>query len=233
VLVRALEQAREGRLHILSKMAETIAEPRPELSKHAPRITTMKVKPDQIRVIIGPGGKMIRGIQEQTGVAINVDDDGTVHIATSDAEAAEKAVAIIEGLVREPVVGEVYDGTVSRIADFGAFVTILPNIDGLVHISEMEWGHVDKVEDVCREGDTMKVKVIEIDSASGKVRLSRKELLDKPEGWEDRPPRPPRSGRRSGGRDGGRDRDRGRDRGRGRGGDRRRGGPPRGGGRNR
>jgi polyribonucleotide nucleotidyltransferase len=229
VLERALEQAREGRLHILSKMGETIPEPRPELSRHAPRITTIKVKPDQIRVIIGPGGKMIRGIQEQTGVDINVDDDGTVHIATPDAEAAEKAVAIIEGLVREPVVGEVYEGTVSRIADFGAFVTILPNIDGLVHISEMEWGHVNKVEDVCREGDTMKVKVIEIDQASGKVRLSRKELLDKPEGWEDRPPRSDRGrGRRSGGRDGGRDRDRGRG---GRGGDRRRGGPPRGGNR--
>ncbi|MBW2276385.1 MAG: polyribonucleotide nucleotidyltransferase, partial [Deltaproteobacteria bacterium] len=218
VLAQALEQAREGRLHILSKMAETISEPRPELNKHAPRITTIKVKPDQIRVIIGPGGKMIRGIQEQTGVDINVDDDGTVHIATSDAEAAGKAVAIIEGLVREAVVGEVYEGTVARIADFGAFVTILPNIDGLVHISEMEWGHVERVEDICREGDTMKVKVIEIDQSSGKVRLSRKELLEKPEGWVDRPRSSGGRGRPSGGRDGGRDRDRGR------------GGPPRGGG---
>jgi len=231
VLERALEQARRGRLHILSRMAETISEPRPDLSKHAPRITTLKVKPDQIRVIIGPGGKMIRGIVDQTGVDINVEDDGTVHIATSDAEAAAKAIAIIEGLVQEPVVGEVYEGTVSRIADFGAFVTILPNTDGLVHISEMEWGHVEKVEDVCREGDTMKVKVIEIDPASGKVRLSRKELLEKPEGWEDRPPRSSGGrGRRPAGRDGGRDRDR--DHGRaGRGGDRRRGGPPRGGNR--
>jgi polyribonucleotide nucleotidyltransferase len=232
VLEKALEQARQGRLHILAKMGETLAAPRDDLSKHAPRITTLKVRPDQIRVIIGPGGKMIRGIVDQTGVSIDVDDDGTVHIASSDSEAAAKAVALVEGLVREPVVGEEFEGTVARVADFGAFVTILPNIDGLVHISELEWGRVERVEDVCREGDTMRVKVLDIDQASGKVRLSRKELLEKPEGWEDRPPRPSGGrGRGGGGRDGGRDRGRERDRGRGgRGGDRRRGGPPRGGG---
>jgi polyribonucleotide nucleotidyltransferase len=193
----------------------------------------MKVRPDQIRVIIGPGGKMIRGIVDQTGAEVNVEDDGTVIIASDDSEAAAKAQSLIEGLVREPVVGEEFEGTVARIADFGAFVNILPNVDGLVHISELEWGHVDKVEDVCHEGDTMKVKVLEIDQASGKIRLSRRELLEKPEGWVDRPPRGPRGGGRDGGRGRGRDRDRGR--GGGRGGDRRgdRRGPPRSGGRGR
>jgi polyribonucleotide nucleotidyltransferase len=233
VLERALEQARQGRLHILERMLDTIDKPRAELSRYAPRLTTMKVRPDQIRVIIGPGGKMIRGIVDQTGAEVNVEDDGTVLIASDDSEAAAKAMALIEGLIREPVVGEEFDGTVARITDFGAFVNILPNLDGLVHISELEWGHVDKVEDVCKEGDTMRVKVLEIDQASGKIRLSRRELLEKPEGWVDRPPR---SGGRGGGRDGGRGRG-GRDRGRrdGRGGDRRgdRRGPPRSGGRNR
>ncbi len=229
ILVKALDQARDGRQHILERMLSTINEPREELSKYAPRITTIKVRPDQIRIIIGPGGKMIRGIVEQTGVDINVEDDGTVLIASPDGEASAKAIAIIEGLVREPVVGEEYEGTVARIVDFGAFVTILPNIDGLVHISEMAYERIDRVEDICAEGDTMKVKVIDMDRASGKIRLSRRALLEKPEGWVDRPP-PSRSG--GGGRDGGRGR---RDGGRGRDGgrDRDRSGPPRGGGRSR
>ncbi|MCP4676426.1 MAG: polyribonucleotide nucleotidyltransferase, partial [Deltaproteobacteria bacterium] len=139
VLVKALEQARQGRLHILGEMKKTIAEPRPDLSKYAPRITAFKVRPDQIRIIIGPGGKMIKGIVEQTGVDINVEDDGTVHLASSDQAAAAKAREIIEGLVREPMTGEEFEGTVARITDFGAFVNILPNTDGLVHISELDW----------------------------------------------------------------------------------------------
>ncbi len=218
VLEQALEQARLGRLHILERMLATLPGPREELSKHAPRIITIKVRPDQIRVVIGPGGKMIRGIVDQTGVSIDVQDDGTVLIASSDAEASAKAVAIIEGLVREAVPGEIFEGTVVRLADFGAFVNILPGTDGLVHISEMDWSRVEKVEDICREGDTMRVKVLEVDSASGKVRLSRRELLEKPEGWQERPggdrPRGDRDGGGRGRRDGG-----------GRGGDRR--GPPR------
>ncbi|MCP4677446.1 MAG: polyribonucleotide nucleotidyltransferase [Deltaproteobacteria bacterium] len=222
VLVEALEQARQGRLHILGKMTETIAEPRAELSKYAPRITSFKVRPDQIRVIIGPGGKMIKGIVEQTGVDINVEDDGTVNIASSDEVAASKAREIIDGLLREPVVGEEFDGTVARVVDFGCFVNILPNIDGLVHISELDWHRVEKVEDICKEGDEMRVKVLSIESDSGKIRLSRKELIEKPEGWVERPPRD-------------RDRDRGgRDRHGPRGGrpnDRRGGPPPRGGNR--
>jgi polyribonucleotide nucleotidyltransferase len=217
IMASALEQARQGRLHILGEMAKTLAEPRPELSKHAPRITTIKVRPDQIRVIIGPGGKMIKGIVEQTGVDINVEDDGTVHIASADSAAVAKAIDIINGLTREAAVGEIYEGTVARITDFGAFVNILPGTDGLVHISEMDWKRIERVEDVCKEGDTMQVKVIGIESDSGKIRLSRKELLEKPEGWEERPPREPREGSRG-------DRN---DRGPRRPGGERRGGPPR------
>lgn len=233
IMVQALEQARQGRLHILGRMTETIAEPRANLSKYAPRITTFKVRPDQIRIIIGPGGKMIKGIVEQTGVDINVEDDGTVHLVSNDSVATEKAREIIDGLTREAVVGEVYEGTVARIVDFGCFVNILPNTDGLVHISELDWKRVETVEDVCKEGDLMKVKVIGVESDSGKIRLSRKELLEKPEGWEERPPR-----ERSGDRDRGRpSSDRSRDKGgsgrssRGpRAQGERRGGPPRSGG---
>jgi polyribonucleotide nucleotidyltransferase len=227
IMIKALEQARQGRLHILSEMAKTLAEPRPELSKHAPRITTIKVRPDQIRVIIGPGGKMIKGIVDQTGVDINVEDDGTVHVASSDSAAVAKALEIIYGLTREASVGEIYDGTVARIADFGAFVNILPGTDGLVHISELDWRRVEKVEDICKEGETMRVKVIGVESDTGKIRLSRKELLEKPEGWEERPPREPREGG-GGGRGGDRN-----DRGPRRSGGDRHGGPPRSGGRKR
>jgi polyribonucleotide nucleotidyltransferase len=190
VLERALEQARVGRLHILGKMRETLVEPRPELSKYAPRITTIKIRPDQIRIVIGPGGKMIKGIVEQTGVDMNVEDDGTIFLASSDESAVAKTIEIIKGLIREPAVGEEFDGVVTRIVDFGAFITILPNIDGLVHISELSWEHVDKVESVCKEGDQMRVKVIEVDQNSGKIRLSRRVLLERPEGWTERPPRP-------------------------------------------
>jgi polyribonucleotide nucleotidyltransferase len=189
VLTKALEQARVGRLHILNCMKETIAEPRKEMSKYAPRIITVKVRPDQIRVIIGPGGKMIKGIVEQTGANINVDDDGTVHIVSCDEAAVAKAIEIIEGLTREAAVGEIYEGTVARVVDFGAFINILPNTDGLVHISELDWHRVEKVEDICKEGDEIKVKVIGVDRDTGKIRLSRKELIEKPEGWVERPPR--------------------------------------------
>src|SRR5690606_34632655 len=136
ILQQALEQAREGRLHILGKMLETLPASRPDLSQYAPRITTIKVKPDQIRLIIGPGGKTIKGIVDQTGVAIDVEDDGTVNVASSDPDAVKKALDIIKGLTAEPEVGVVYKGTVKRITAFGAFVEILPGTDGLVHISE-------------------------------------------------------------------------------------------------
>jgi polyribonucleotide nucleotidyltransferase len=183
ILSRALEQAKEGRKHILGKMLEALAAPRAELSKYAPRITTIKVKPDQIRLVIGPGGKTIKGIIDQTGVAIDVEDDGTVNVASSDSEAVKKALDIIKGLTAEPEVGAIYDGVVKRIADFGAFVEILPNTDGLVHISEIAHDRVERVEDVLKEGDKVQVKVISVDR-EGKVRLTRRELLPFPEGEE-------------------------------------------------
>jgi polyribonucleotide nucleotidyltransferase len=179
ILETALSQARDARLHILGKMAEALAAPRPELSLHAPRITTLQVKPDQIREIIGPGGKTIRGITAQTGVAIEVEDDGTVHIASPDGIAVKKAIDIIKGLTTEPEVGEFYMGVVRRLAEFGAFVEILPGTDGLVHISELDEKRVRAVQDICKEGDEMLVKVIGIDRATGKIRLSRRETIGK------------------------------------------------------
>jgi polyribonucleotide nucleotidyltransferase len=179
ILETALRQARDGRLFILGKMAEALAGPREDLSRHAPRIHTLQVKPDQIREIIGPGGKTIRGITAQTGVAIEVEDDGTVHIASPDGIAVKKAIDIIKGLTTEPEVGEFYMGVVKRLAEFGAFVEILPGTDGLVHISELDEKRVRAVQDICKEGDEMMVKVIGIDRASGKIRLSRREALNK------------------------------------------------------
>jgi polyribonucleotide nucleotidyltransferase len=179
ILEQALQQAKRGRLFILGKMAEALAAPREELNKHAPRIFTITVKPDKIRDIIGPGGKTIRGITAQTKVAIDVEDDGTVHIASPDGLMAQKAIDIIKGLTAEPEVGEFYMGVVRRVAEFGAFVEILPGTDGLVHISELDEKRVRVVEDICKEGDEMLVKVIGIDRASGKIRLSRREALGK------------------------------------------------------
>jgi polyribonucleotide nucleotidyltransferase len=176
ILQKALYQARDGRLYILGKMAEALAAPREELSKHAPRIFTLQVKPDRIRDIIGPGGKMIRAIIEQTGVAIDVEDDGTVSIASSDDASAKKAIDIIKGLTTEPEVGQFYMGVVRRIVDFGAFVEILPGTDGLIHISELDAKRVNKVTDVLNEGDELMVKVISVDR-QGKIRLSRKEAI--------------------------------------------------------
>lgn len=211
VLRDALEQAREGRLHILDRMTTTLPTPREELSPLAPRITSIRVRPDQIRVIIGPGGKTIRGICDQTGANVDVEDDGTVNVASSDAEAVAKALEIIEGLTQEAVAGEEYEGTVKRVVDFGAFVEILPGTEGLLHISEMDWMHVERSEDVCKEGDTIKVKCLSVEQ-DGKMKLSRKALMPKPEGYVERPPRERggRDDRRSRDRSGGRGGDRGR-----------------------
>jgi polyribonucleotide nucleotidyltransferase len=210
VLVQALEQAREGRLHILDKMLATLPLARTELSKWAPRITQIKVKPDQIRLIIGPGGKTIKGIIDQTGVAIDVEDDGTVNVASSDSDAVRKALDIIKGLTTEPEVGAVYKGTVSRIVDFGAFIEIMPGTDGLLHVSEMAHHRVEKVTDEMKEGDAVEVKVISVDR-DGKIRLTRRELLPFPEGAEgDRARERIKQARETGGgppsRGGGRDR---------------------------
>ena len=177
ILKRALSQAREGRIHILGKMQETMKEPRSKLSEFAPRITSIKINPEKIKDVIGPGGKVIKGIIADTGVKMDVDDSGTVNIFSSDAEAADKALQIVKDITREPEIGEVYTGTVKKIMDFGAFVEILPRVDGLVHISQLENHRVENVRDVLKEGDTVKVKVIDIDR-QGRIKLSRKALLD-------------------------------------------------------
>jgi len=183
ILERALQQAREGRLHILGKMLETLPTVRSEINRWAPRITSIKVKPDQIRLIIGPGGKTIKGIVDQTGCSVDVDDDGTVNVASADSDAVKRALSIIEGLVAEPEVGTVYHGTVRRITDFGAFVEILPNTEALLHVSEMAHERVESPGDVLAEGDEVDVKVISVER-DGKIRLTRRELLPFPEGEE-------------------------------------------------
>jgi polyribonucleotide nucleotidyltransferase len=176
VMQQALHQAKEGRLHILGIMNKTLAGARTNVSGHAPRIVTLKVKPEKIREIIGPGGKVIRGIIEATGVKMDVEDDGTVRIASVDEEAAKKAVEMVQRIAAEAEIGKIYKGTVRKIVDFGAFVEILPGTDGLVHISQLAPGRVNKVTDILKEGDEVMVKVLEIDR-QGKIRLSRKEAL--------------------------------------------------------
>ncbi|KJD46897.1 polyribonucleotide nucleotidyltransferase [Paenibacillus terrae] len=176
ILQDALKQAREGRLFILSKMMEAIQTPREQLSPYAPKIMTMHINPDKIRDVIGAGGKIINKIIEETGVKIDIEQDGRVFIASTNQEMNEKARSIIEGIVKEVVIGEIYIGTVKRIEKFGAFVEILPGKDGLVHISQLSTERVAKVEDVVAIGDTITVKVTEIDQ-QGRVNLSRKAVL--------------------------------------------------------
>ena len=176
VLEQALMQAKEGRLHILGKMAEAISEGREEISRYAPRILRIMVDPDKIRDIIGPGGKTIRKIQGDTGAKIDVDDSGEVKIAAVDGEGGDAALQMVKDLVTEAELGATYTGPVRRVESYGAFVQILPNKDGMVHISELDRERVEKVEDICQEGDLLTVKVIDIDR-DGKVRLSRKAVL--------------------------------------------------------
>ncbi len=176
IMQQALYQARDGRLHILGVMTGTMERPRTEMSAHAPRIVTLKIRPDKIRDVIGPGGKVIRGIIEETGVKIDVEDDGTVLIASSDGVAMKRAIELVQGITAEAEVGRVYKGTVRKIVDFGAFVEILPGTDGLLHISQIGPGRVNKVSDVLKEGEEIMVKVLEVDK-QGKIRLSRKEAM--------------------------------------------------------
>jgi len=176
IMKEALTQAREGRIFILDKMAEAIQNPRPDLSIRAPRIVTIMVKQDKIREVIGPGGKTIRGIIEQTGVKIEIDDSGKANIASNDLESLEKAIKMVKEIIQEVEVNKIYLGKVKKIVDFGAFVEILPGTDGLVHISQLAPGHVKNVRDVLSEGDEVVVKVLEIDR-QGKIKLSRKEAL--------------------------------------------------------
>ncbi|MGQ9686561.1 MAG: polyribonucleotide nucleotidyltransferase, partial [Thiobacillaceae bacterium] len=179
ILAEALERAREGRLHILDKMLQTISEPRRELSPYAPRITMIRIDPGKIGAVIGPGGKMIRKIVEETGAKIDVEDDGTVCIASAEGASSNRAVQMIRELTEEPEIGKIYTGKVVRTTDFGAFVQILPNKDGLVHISQLADYRVPSVEDVVHVGDEIMVMVIDIDP-DGKVKLSRQAVL---EGW--------------------------------------------------
>jgi polyribonucleotide nucleotidyltransferase len=176
VLSHVLQQSREGRLYILGKMRETLPEPRTDLSRHAPRIYTLQVKQEKIRDIIGPGGKNIRSIVDQTGVKIDVDDSGTVKLASPNYESIEKAIQIIKRLTAEVEVGGLYTGKVKRIMGFGAIVEILPGTDGLVHISQLADYHVKEVTDILKEGDEVPVKVIDVDP-QGRIRLSRKAAL--------------------------------------------------------
>ena len=209
ILADALAQARRGREHILDCMAEAMPAVRQDLSPHAPRMLTITIPKEKIRDVIGTGGKIIRGIIEQTGASINVEDDGTIFVSAVDQRAAEQAVEIIKTLTADVEVGKIYNGKVVRLMDFGAFVEVLPGKDGLCHISELDFHRVDKVEDICREGDELMVKCIDIDD-NGRVRLSRKEALidsgveapPKPPHDPNAPPREPREPReRSGGGD--------------------------------
>lgn len=183
ILHEALEQAKEGRLHILEHLNETIAGPRETLSPYAPKIVTLSIKPEKIKDVIGPGGKQINNIIDETGVKIDIEQDGTVYVASQDEEMNKKAIQIIEDIVREVEVGEIYTGKVRRIEKFGAFVELFKGTDGLVHISELAHERVGKVEDILKLGDEVKVKVIEVDH-QGRVNLSRKALIEKKEGEE-------------------------------------------------
>jgi polyribonucleotide nucleotidyltransferase len=176
IMQKALAQAREGRLHILGKMAETLAQPRTDMSTYAPRIVTIWVKTDKIRDVIGTGGKNIRGITEATGVVIDIDDTGKINIASADKDACDRAIKMIRDLTAEAEEGKLYMGTVKKVMDFGAFVEIFPGTDGLVHISELDTNRVKNVTDVLNEGDKVLVKCIGIDK-QGKIKLSRKEAL--------------------------------------------------------
>jgi len=181
LLREALAKAKTARLHILSKMGEELEQPRSDLSQYAPRISMIQIPSDKIGEVIGPGGRVIRKLQEETGTNIDINDEGIVKVSGDAKEGVEEARRTIELMTKDPQVGEIYDGTVRSTTDFGAFVEFLPGRDGLVHISELEHHRVGKVEDVVKVGDPCKVKVIGIDD-NGKVRLSRRALIPKPPG---------------------------------------------------
>ena len=200
ILEKALEQARQGRLHILNIINETIPEAREDYKPHVPRLVTLDIPKEMIGAVIGPQGKVIQGIQEETGTVISIDEDektgqGHVEIASKDKASIEAALAKIKAIVAQPEEGEVYDGTVRSILDFGAFVEFMPGRDGLLHISEISWDRLDNMEAAgLKEGDKVKVKLIEIDKKTGKYRLSMRALTPKPEGYVEREARPRREG---------------------------------------
>jgi polyribonucleotide nucleotidyltransferase len=223
VLSQALQQAKEGRLHILGEMMKVIAEPRADYKPNVPRIETVQIPKDMIGAVIGPGGKVIQAIQEETKTVIVIeerDEMGIVEISGAGLEPIEAAKARIKAIVAIPEVGEVYTGKVKSVVSFGAFIEILPGKEALLHVSEMDWGRVENAEDFTKEGDMMEVKLIGVDQKTGKLKLSRKVLTPKPEGYVERPPREDRGPRRDD-RGGDRRDDRGGDRRDFRGGDRR------------
>ena len=180
IMAAALRQARDARLFVLSRMREAISEPRPELPPHAPRFVVIRIRPEKIREVIGPGGKVVRGIQDQTGVKVDIEDDGKVTLFGADARMVQQATDIIQGICKEAEVGRLHLGKVKKVVDFGAFVEIMPGTEGLLHISQISEERTRRVEDVVREGDMVLVKVIEVDP-SGKIRLSRRAALKDPE----------------------------------------------------
>ena len=199
VLEKALEQARQGRMHIMGEMMKCISEPRADLKPHAPRIVQITVPGEFIGAIIGKGGEVIQNIQKTTGTTITITEDaqkevGIVDIFGTDKESMDKALDWIKGIVAVPEVGQVYTGKVVSILEFGAFVEILPGKEGLLHISEIDWKKLDKVEDVLHVGDEVEVKLLEIDPKTGKMRLSRKALIEKPEGYVEPVRRPRQEG---------------------------------------
>jgi polyribonucleotide nucleotidyltransferase len=198
VLTEALEQARQGRLHILDEMAKTITEPRADYKEFVPRIETLYIPKDMIGAVIGPGGKVIQEMQKQTNTVIVITEDeqkGIVEIASQNKEDIEACKAKIKAIVAVPEVGEVYHGKIVSIMAFGAFVEIIPNKDGLLHISEIDWKRYETMEETgLKEGDEIDVKLIEIDEKTGKLRLSHRALLPKPEGYEEKKPSGPRPG---------------------------------------
>ncbi|HUD71690.1 MAG TPA: S1 RNA-binding domain-containing protein, partial [Dongiaceae bacterium] len=192
IMSEALQQAHRARLHILDIMTGTLAQPREQISSFAPRIFTVRINKDKIREVIGPGGKMIRSIVERTGCKIDVEDDGRIHIASVDEASAQKAIEIIREITAEAEIGKTYMGKVTRIAAFGAFVEILPGMEGLLHISELAERRVNEVTDEIKEGEEILVKVLEVDG--DRIRLSRKAVLrdQRIERGEEVPPEPPR-----------------------------------------
>ncbi|HPB03683.1 MAG TPA: S1 RNA-binding domain-containing protein, partial [Bacteroidaceae bacterium] len=199
ILEKALAQAKAGREHILSKITDCMAEPRADLKPHAPRIEMLTIPKEFIGAVIGPGGKIIQGMQEETGASINIeeiDGVGRIEVAASNYANIEAALAKIRAIVAIPEVGETYLGKVRSVMPYGVFVEFLPGKDGLLHISEIDWKRYETIEDTgIHEGDNIQVKLIEIDSKTGKFKLSRRVLLDKPEGYEERPMRQPRQDR--------------------------------------
>ena len=195
IMEQALEQAKRGRMHIMDIITETMPAPRADMKPHAPRIVTITIDKDQIGALIGPGGKIIQDIQEKSGATINIEEvgnKGVVDVAATNAESINLAMARIRAIVAKPEEGEIYEGTVKSIMPFGAFVEIMPGKDGLLHVSEIDYKRIERVEDVLKEGDKIRVKLLEVDPKTGKLRLSHKALLPKPEGYVERPERPER-----------------------------------------